>query len=72
MKEVEGDYFLLIDSDLEYDPKDALELYLIAKKNDRIDVIHGSRYLGGKIQLRQYFFNDLAARFNTYIFNIFF
>ena len=72
IKEIEGKYVLLIDSDLEYDPKDALELYLIAKNNDAIDVIHGSRYLGGKIQLRKHFFNDLAVRINTYIFNILF
>ena len=67
-KEIEGKYVLLMDSDLEYDPKDALELYLIAKKDNNIDVLHGSRYIGGKIQLRKHFFNDLAVRINTYIF----
>ena len=72
IKKIEGDYTLLIDSDLEYDPKDAMELYLIAKNNDSIEVIHGSRYLGGKTQLRKHFLNDLAARFNTYVFNILF
>ena len=61
-----------MDSDLEYDPKDAFELYSIVKKNDNIDILHGSRYLGGKIQLRKHFFNDLAVRINTFIFNIFF
>ena len=63
---------MLIDSDLEYDPKDAFELYSIAKNNEAIDVIHGSRYLGGKTQLRKHFLNDLAVRFNTSIFNILF
>ena len=72
IKKIEGEYVLLIDSDLEYNPKDALELYLIAKKNEAIDVINGSRYIGGKIQLRKHFLNDLAARFNTFIFNILF
>ena len=69
---IEGDYVLCIDSDLEYDPKDGLEIYEIAKNNNYIDVIYGSRYLGGKIQLRKHFFHDIAVRINTYIFNILF
>ena len=63
---------MCIDSDLEYDPKDGLEIYEIAKNNNYIDVIYGSRYLGGKIQLRRRFFHDLAVIINTYIFNILF
>ena len=72
IKKIEGDYVLCIDSDLEYDPKDGLEIYEIAKNNNYIDVIYGSRYLGGKIQLRKHFFHDIAVRINTYIFNILF
>ena len=33
IKKIEGDYVLCIDSDHEYDPKDGLEIYEIAKKN---------------------------------------
>ena len=72
LKKSKSEYILCIDSDLEYDPKDALEIYNIAKANDKIDVIYGSRYLGGKIQLRKHFLNDIAVRINTYLFNIFF
>ena len=72
IKKIEGDYVLCIDSDLEYDPKDGLEIYEIAKNNNYIDVIYGSRYLGGKIQLRKHFFHDIAVRINTFIFNILF
>ena len=72
IKKIEGDYVLCLDSDLEYDPKDGLEIYEIAKNNNYIDVIYGSRYLGGKIQLRKHFFNDIAVRINTFIFNILF
>ena len=32
IKKIEGDYVLCIDSDHEYDPKDGLEIYEIAKK----------------------------------------
>ena len=72
IKKIEGDYVLFLDSDLEYEPKDGYELYEIAKKNKSIDVLYGSRYLGGKIQLRKHFFNDIAVRINTYLFNILF
>ena len=72
LEKAKSEYILCIDSDLEYDPKDALEIYNIAKANDKIDVIYGSRYLGGKIQLRKHFFNDIAVRINTYFFNLLF
>ena len=72
IKKIEGDYVLCLDSDHEYDPKDGLEIYEIAKKNNYINVIYGSRYLGGKIQLRKNYFHDLAVKINTFIFNIFF
>ena len=72
IKKIEGDYVLCLDSDHEYDPKDGLEIYEIAKKNNYINVIYGSRYLGGKIQLRKNYFHDLAVRINTFIFNILF
>ena len=69
---IEGEYTLLIDSDLEYDPKDALEIYQIALNNDDINVIQGSRYLGAKVQSRKHFLNDIAVRINTFLFNFLF
>ncbi len=69
---IEGEYTLLIDSDLEYDPKDALELYEIALSNKAINVIQGSRYFGAKVQSRKHFFNDIAVRINTFLFNFLF
>ena len=68
----EGNYILLIDSDMEYNPLDALEMYNLIKSDHKIEVLFGSRYLGGKIQHRKHFFNDLAVRINTLIFNFFF
>ena len=72
IKKIEGEYVLFLDSDLEYEPQDGFEIFQIAKQNKSIDVLYGSRYLGGKIQLRKHFFNDIAVRINTYIFNILF
>ena len=68
----EGQYILLIDSDLEYSSGDALEMYNLVKSDHTIDVLFGSRYLGGKIQHRIHYFNDMAVRINTFIFNLLF
>ncbi len=72
ISKVEGFHTIFIDSDLEYDPKDALDLYNQVKRNEDIKVIYGSRYLSGKLQLRRHFFNDIAVRLNTWIFNLLF
>jgi len=72
IKEIEGLYTIFIDSDLEYDPNDALALFHIAKENVNIKALFGSRYIGGKLQLRRHFLNDIAVRINTWIFNILF
>ena len=72
IKYIDGEYTLLIDSDLEYSADDALELYQIALKNNSINIIQGSRYLGAKLQARKYIFNDIAVRINTFIFNFLF
>ena len=72
IKFIEGNYTIFIDSDLEYDPLDALGLYNIAKENENIIALYGSRYTGGKLQLRRHFINDVAVRLNTWIFNLLF
>ena len=72
IKLIEGNYTIFIDSDLEYDPLDALGLYNIAKENENIIALYGSRYTGGKLQLRRHFINDVAVRLNTWIFNFLF
>ncbi len=74
IEKIEGDYTIFIDSDLEYDPNDALELFDIVNNNENksIKALVGSRYIGGKLQLRRHFFNDIAVRLNTWIFNVLF
>ncbi len=72
LEKIEGDFTIFIDSDLEYDPNDALNLYNTVIENNNIKALFGSRYIGGKLQLRRHFFNDVAVRINTWIFNILF
>ncbi len=68
----QGEYILLQDADLELDIKDAKEMFEIIKKNKDIKCIFGSRYLSGKLQRNNYFFNNLLVKINSLIFNIFF
>ena len=72
IKKTEGIYTLFIDSDLEYEPQDLLEMYNVILKNDAIKVLYGSRNLGSKTQLRRYFINGIAVKINTWVFNFFF
>ena len=72
IKEIEGLYTLFIDSDLEYQPQDLYEMYDIVLKNRDIKVLYGSRNLGAKTQLRRYFLNGIAVKFNTWIYNFLF
>ena len=72
IEKIQGNYTIFIDSDLEYDPDDALDLYKIVNENKNIKALFGSRYIGGKLQLRRHFFNDIAVRLNTWIFNVLF
>lgn len=66
---VEGDYTLFIDSDLEYEPNDLLEMFNVMIENKDIEVLYGSRNLGSKTQLRRYFLNAIAVKINTWMFN---
>lgn len=72
IKRIEGSYTMFIDSDLEYQPQDLYEMYNVVLKNQDIDVLHGSRNLGAKTQLRRYFLNGIAVKLNTWIYNFLF
>ena len=72
LKKTEGDYTLFIDSDLEYQPSDLLEMYKLIVNNQNVEVLYGSRNLGGRIQLRRYLLNSIAVKINTFIFNFLF
>ena len=72
IKKIEGLHTLFIDSDLEYQPLDLLEMYDEILKNKDIEVIYGSRNLGSKTQLRRYFLNGIAVKINTWIYNFLF
>ena len=72
IKKAIGKYSIFLDSDLEYEPRDLLEMYNVILENNNIEVLHGSRNLGSKTQMRRYFMNKIAVKINTWIFNFLF
>jgi Glycosyltransferases involved in cell wall biogenesis len=67
INKVEGKYTMFLDSDLEYDPQDLLEMYNVIISNNELNVLYGSRNLGSKTQLRRYFKSGIAVKINTWI-----
>lgn len=62
-----GDYILIQDADLEYDPQDIKKL-LRPIKNKKAEVVYGSRFLGEHLNL--FFWHFQANKFLTFLTNI--
>lgn len=68
MAQATGDWILIQDADLEYDPRD-YPMLLAPLLDGRADVVYGSRFLDGSRRTR-YFQHYLANRFLTFVSNL--
>ena len=65
-----GDYLIIQDADLEYDPTDYNDLLKPILFSDA-DVVYGSRFIGGKPHRILFFWHTVGNKFLTFLLNMF-
>lgn len=68
-KEAKGDIVAVQDADLEYDPRDLKKMIDLVKE-DRADVVVGSRFLTGDAHRVLYFWHSVGNRIITFLSNM--
>lgn len=64
-----GDYIIVQDADLEYDPEEFNELIVPILKADA-DVVYGSRFMGSKPHRILFFWHTIGNKFLTFLCNM--